>query len=219
MKRLSTLCLTRWRGADNILGSPQKQKLFTRGNDGQEDISAQQQPPQEDPRVPRADEDRPGPAGSQTQARERSEKIDGIVRAPDVEQRGPAPRETLTWDDRLHHRRQFEAVYTLGSRIAGRSFTLFILPNDCGNCRLGVTVSRKVGNAVVRNQARRRLREIFRRQRAALGIGNDIVIHVRPEAARRPLAALRDEFLSGLARFKAARRETTRDTKDTRERR
>lgn len=130
------------------------------------------------------------------------------MRAPDAEPEEPAPRETLTWDDRLHHRRQFEAIYTRGIRIAGRSFTLFILPNDCGHSRLGVTVSRKVGNAVVRNQARRRLREIFRRQRAALGPGNDVVIHTRPEAAGRPLAALSEEFLAGLAKFKAARRET-----------
>jgi len=134
------------------------------------------------------------------------------VRAPDAEPKGAAPRETLTWDDRLHHRRQFEAVYSRGVRIAGRSFTLFILPNDCGRSRLGVTVSRKVGNAVVRNQARRRLREIFRRQRAALGPGSDVVIHARPEAARRPLAALSEEFLAGMARFRGARGETREDT-------
>lgn len=86
-------------------------------------------------------------------------------------------------------------------RIPGRHFVLFILPNSAGRSRLGVTLSRKVGNAVVRNLARRRLREIFRRNRALREAGLDIVVHGRPEIAWVPLEALRSEIEKGMVRF------------------
>jgi len=64
-----------------------------------------------------------------------------------------------------------------------------------------VTLSRKVGNAVVRNQARRRLREIFRKCQVAKRACLDIVIHCRPAIARTPLATLEEQFLEGLRRY------------------
>lgn len=50
--------------------------------------------------------------------------------------------------------------------------------------RLGVTVSRKVGNAVVRNRVKRRIREWFRREGAQQAPGLDLVVIARPPAAR-----------------------------------
>ena len=85
--------------------------------------------------------------------------------------------------------------------MPGRHFILFILPNSVGRCRLGVTLSRKVGNAVVRNQARRRVREIFRKRRGQVSASLDIVVHAKPEIARKPLAVLEAEFLESIARF------------------
>lgn len=52
-------------------------------------------------------------------------------------------------------------------------------PNSFDFPRLGTTVSRKVGNAVVRNRWKRRLREIFRRNRDAIPSGFDYVVIVR----------------------------------------
>ena len=48
------------------------------------------------------------------------------------------------------------------------SFAIFALPNDADTTRLGVTATRKFGGAVRRNRAKRLLRELFRRNRAAL---------------------------------------------------
>ena len=50
--------------------------------------------------------------------------------------------------------------------------------------RLGITVGRRVGNAVVRNRVKRLIREWFRRERSAIGAGWDIVVIARPAAAR-----------------------------------
>ena len=86
-------------------------------------------------------------------------------------------------------------------RVSGRHFVLFILPNQLGRSRLGVTLSRKVGNAVVRNQARRRIRDIFRRRRELLAAGYDVVVHTRPEIAGQPRAILEASFEEAVAKF------------------
>ena len=52
-----------------------------------------------------------------------------------------------------------------------------------GRARLGVTVSRKVGNAVVRNRVKRRIREWFRHDGQALVAGRDVVVIARSAAA------------------------------------
>lgn len=61
--------------------------------------------------------------------------------------------------------------------------------------RIGLTVSRKVGNATVRNRVKRRLREIFRRNKASFPMQRDIVLIARSAAAEASFEALREEVL------------------------
>lgn len=63
---------------------------------------------------------------------------------------------------RLKARHEFQAVQTQGRRAATRFVTLLALPNQHSVDRLGLIASRKFGNAIMRNRAKRRLREIFR---------------------------------------------------------
>jgi ribonuclease P protein component len=63
---------------------------------------------------------------------------------------------------RLKARHEFQTVQTQGRRAATRFVTLLALPNQHSVDRLGLIASRKFGNAVMRNRAKRRLREIFR---------------------------------------------------------
>lgn len=63
---------------------------------------------------------------------------------------------------RLKARHEFQTVQTQGRRAATRFVTLLVLPNQSSVDRLGLIASRKFGNAVMRNRAKRRLREIFR---------------------------------------------------------
>jgi ribonuclease P protein component len=79
--------------------------------------------------------------------------------------------------DRLRRSIEFERVTRRGRRARGAAFVVLVAPRvgssaDVQATRLGVTVSRKVGDAVVRNLVKRRIREWFRVQRES-GIGFD----------------------------------------------
>lgn len=76
------------------------------------------------------------------------------------------------------------ACYNRGRAVTGQLATLHVLANPLGHPRLGITATRKVGNAVVRNRLRRRCREVYRRwaRRAELP-ALDIVVNFRPRAA------------------------------------
>jgi ribonuclease P protein component len=83
---------------------------------------------------------------------------------------------------RLTRARQFDAVFAGRMRTAAGPLVVWALPNDVGHPRLGLTVSRRAGNAAVRNRIRRLLRESFRllqHELPAAGGGYDLVIGVR----------------------------------------
>ena len=79
---------------------------------------------------------------------------------------------------------------------------LLVAPGPGPRARVGLTVSRKVGNAVVRNRVKRWLREAVRSV-GAPGAPVDIVVVARPEAAPAGFQALRDELASLFARVRA----------------
>lgn len=80
---------------------------------------------------------------------------------------------------RLRRQYQFDAVYR-GKHYAGDGVLVIrAIRNDVGHTRLGLSVSKKVGNAVVRNKWKRLIREAFRKQQADIPRGMDIV--VRPK--------------------------------------
>ena len=60
---------------------------------------------------------------------------------------------------------------------------LYVAPNDLDRPRVGITVSRRVGKAVVRNRVRRRLREAMRARLARLARAVDLLIVARPASA------------------------------------
>ena len=74
-------------------------------------------------------------------------------------------------------------------------------PNESGTPRLGLSVSRKVGNAVTRNAVRRRLREVFYSTLAEVPGSWDLVVSARPAAAGASLEELREEFARSLRKL------------------
>ncbi len=69
---------------------------------------------------------------------------------------------------RLLQRSEFERVFAARNSARDSNFTIYGKGNDAGHARLGVTVSRRVGNAVMRNQWKRLVREAFRLTQHAL---------------------------------------------------
>ena len=89
----------------------------------------------------------------------------------------------------------FRRLYAKGKSAAAPALVLYVRRNGSRENRLGLTVSTKVGKAVVRNKVRRRLREIYRLHQQELARGWDIVAVARVKAAFVPYAALERDFL------------------------
>jgi ribonuclease P protein component len=85
---------------------------------------------------------------------------------------------------RVRRRREFLALQRHGQRRHTPSFVVVQAASDAPISRLGVTVSSRVGNAVVRNRVKRLIREIFRQRRLTLPAALDIVVIAKPDAAQ-----------------------------------
>ena len=94
----------------------------------------------------------------------------------------------------MRKRPEFVKVQDTGSKVSTDCLLALYLPNDKGQTRLGLTVSSKVGNAVLRNRIRRRLRELFRAQKSSLPKGIDLVLIARQAAAEADFATLSRAF-------------------------
>ena len=100
-----------------------------------------------------------------------------------------APKLLFNKDFRVRLGWEYKRAYRKGRRFHHPNLTLVIGKtspgevSEFGTSRLGLSVSRKVGNAVVRNLLKRRLREIFRTRRAELAPGFDLVAIPRTAAA------------------------------------
>ena len=78
--------------------------------------------------------------------------------------------------ERLLNRRDFVNLNRLGKRFHTKHFLVIIKENNTDKRRLGVTVTKKTGNAVKRNRVKRLLREYFRLNKNSFSIGYDFVI-------------------------------------------
>lgn len=84
-------------------------------------------------------------------------------------------RQTLPKESRLRHPADFDRVYRHRRSVSDPVLILYARPNELPQTRLGLSVSRKVGNAVHRNRWKRRLREAYRLTRHELPSGLDLI--------------------------------------------
>jgi ribonuclease P protein component len=109
---------------------------------------------------------------------------------------------------RLRSRPEFTAVQSGGRRAPGKYLTLLGLPNSLGRDRLGIIASKRVGNAVSRNRAKRRVRELFRRNDAETRAGAadfDLVVIVRSDLVDAPFDAVAADFRAALKKLRGVR--------------
>jgi ribonuclease P protein component len=112
-------------------------------------------------------------------------------------------------DRRLLSQKDFSRVYKRGKRQYASCLTLVYTvailnqsdrSKNCERSRLGLSVSRKVGCAVVRNLIKRRLREIYRLNQHNLSEGTDLVLIPKPEAATKEYKELETVFIDLLTK-------------------
>ena len=110
-------------------------------------------------------------------------------------------REGFPWHYRIVRGSEYRAAYDTGLKFHSERFVLFAKANTLGHHRLGLTVSRKVGGAVVRNRVKRLFREIFRRSGAEIHPSFDIVLNAKRGCAGAGYRELQAEFLAVMGRI------------------
>lgn len=89
----------------------------------------------------------------------------------------------------------FQRVYKNGKSYANKYLVMYVLENSKGNNRLGISVSKKVGNSVVRHRVTRLIRESYRLHENIFNSGLDIVVIARANAASASYAEIESALL------------------------
>lgn len=172
------------------LWSTEKLINFLRGLDDEKDIDEFQQYKDEaNPWISRPYGHQGRPGRPQQKTGEGKKETDGII--PMGGPRGgrvspgkgavrdgslkPRP-ESFGKEERVRKRQDYLRIYEQGARRYSQRFTIITCRNPTGIRRLGMTVSKKAGNAVQRNRIKRILREFFRLNKSRLPAAQDIVI-------------------------------------------
>lgn len=108
--------------------------------------------------------------------------------------------QTFPKTDRILKRDVFRRVYEEGRKTQFRYFTAFVLTKQTDGTRIGITTTRKMGNSVERNRARRLVREAFRRNKWLVPHGVDIVINAKRSLVEAAYRDFEVEFISFLQR-------------------
>ncbi len=91
--------------------------------------------------------------------------------------------------------RDFQKIYDTGKSYANRQLVMYVSENLSEDTRIGISVSKKVGNSVVRHHMTRLIREIFRLNRENIRQGLDIIVVVRVAAKTSDYKQLEGAFL------------------------
>jgi ribonuclease P protein component len=117
-----------------------------------------------------------------------------------------SPKQTLPASSRLKRNRDFVRVRKRGKPYRCPYFILFALP-ETGDlpARIGISASKRVGNAVARNRAKRQYRELFRTNRHQLRVGSDLLLSIRKPSTTASFQELEHRFLQAMKYLRVIR--------------
>lgn len=101
---------------------------------------------------------------------------------------------------------EFRRIYRKGKSLVSPQMVLYWQKNRQGQSRLGITVSTKLGHAVVRNRVRRRFRELYRLHKPEMQPGFDVILVARGRAVRSTYQQLDETYLRLLRQAGLVRR-------------
>ena len=104
------------------------------------------------------------------------------------------PSHRFSKTQRVRRRVEFQRVFDIGYKVSSRYFTLLLAPGTSSAARLGIVASRKLGDAVHRNRAKRLIREMFRHIEEAPASAVDVVVIPRRELFDAAFGELQRDF-------------------------
>lgn len=91
----------------------------------------------------------------------------------------------MKFSESLKKNKDFQTVYRNGKSCANRLLVMYVMENDSNRNRVGISVSKKVGNSIVRHRLTRLIRESYRIKEECFKCGLDIVVIARAGAKGR----------------------------------
>ncbi len=101
----------------------------------------------------------------------------------------------MKFSESLKKYRQFQSVYSHGKSYANKYLAMYVKENGTGGNRIGISVSKRIGNSVVRHRVTRLVREGYRLQEAVFDSGLDIVVVARKAAAPAGYSEIEEALL------------------------
>ena len=101
----------------------------------------------------------------------------------------------MKFSESLKKYQQFQSVYKYGKSYANKYLVMYIMENGTGRNRIGISVSKKVGNSVVRHRITRLVRESYRLQEDMFNSGLDMVVIARVNAKGRSFEEIRSALI------------------------
>lgn len=101
----------------------------------------------------------------------------------------------MKFSESLKRNKDFQVVYKKGKSFANKYFVMYVYENNLSKNRLGISVSKKVGNSVVRHRITRLIRESYRLHENIFNSGLDIVVIARNSASHGNYAEVESAIL------------------------
>ncbi len=101
----------------------------------------------------------------------------------------------MKYSDSLKKNKDFQHVYKLAKSYANKYLVMYMIENDTNTNRIGISVSKKIGNSVVRHRITRLIREAYRLHEEMFESGFDIVVIARISAKKASYYEIEDAVL------------------------
>ena len=161
-------------------------------------VSTEQPTTETHARFPRPHGHSRRPSGAETPARQGAETLDRQYSSEATRLTRPVGGQRFPKAKRIRKRGEFLKLQQGGRRRAGTRFVVITAPCRGDVSRLGITASRRVGGAVVRNRVKRLVREFFRRHHDRIQPPRDVLVIARPQAACAEYAQVKQELGTAL---------------------